>query len=104
MRWPSAAARRCGARRLPRMAEIYVQRFADRDGRIRATFEVIWLSAGRRTRASRSRCARARRKRGLEAAVKRATEDRLVYSCIEIRAGAWLGIPMSCHSTLTPRG
>ena len=29
---------------LARMAEIYAQRFADRDGRIRATFEVIWLS------------------------------------------------------------
>ena len=29
---------------LKRMAEIYAQRFADRDGKIRATFEVIWLS------------------------------------------------------------
>jgi SAM-dependent methyltransferase len=29
---------------LARMAEIYAQRFADPDGRIRATFEVIWLS------------------------------------------------------------
>lgn len=29
---------------LRRMAEIYTQRFADRDGRIRATFEVVWLS------------------------------------------------------------
>jgi SAM-dependent methyltransferase len=27
-----------------RMAEIYAERFADGDGRIRATFEVIWLS------------------------------------------------------------
>src|SRR6188474_2882309 len=27
-----------------RMAEIYAQRFADPDGKIRATFEVIWLS------------------------------------------------------------
>jgi SAM-dependent methyltransferase len=27
-----------------RMAEIYTQRFADPDGRIRATFDVIWLS------------------------------------------------------------
>ena len=41
---PSAAARRCGARRLTRMAEIYAQRFADPDGKVRATFEVIWLS------------------------------------------------------------
>ncbi len=29
---------------LARMAEIYAQRFADPDGKIRATFEVIWLS------------------------------------------------------------
>ena len=29
---------------LRRMAEIYAQRFADHDGRIRATFEIIWLS------------------------------------------------------------
>jgi SAM-dependent methyltransferase len=28
-----------------RMAEIYSERFADSDGRIRATFDVIWLSA-----------------------------------------------------------
>jgi SAM-dependent methyltransferase len=29
---------------LLRMAEIYRQRFADDDGRVRATFEIIWLS------------------------------------------------------------
>ena len=29
---------------LNRMAEIYAQRFADFDGKVRATFEVIWLS------------------------------------------------------------
>src|SRR3984957_13794055 len=29
---------------LQRMAEIYAQRFADDDGRVRATFEIIWLS------------------------------------------------------------
>ena len=41
-----AERRRTPLRRatLARMAEIYAQRFADRDGRIRATFEVIWLS------------------------------------------------------------
>ncbi len=27
-----------------RMAEIYAQRFADADGRVRATFEIMWLS------------------------------------------------------------
>jgi SAM-dependent methyltransferase len=29
---------------LQRMAEIYVKRFADTDGRLRATFEIAWLS------------------------------------------------------------
>ena len=29
---------------LMRMAEIYAQRFADSDGRLRATFEIVWLS------------------------------------------------------------
>jgi SAM-dependent methyltransferase len=28
-----------------RMAEIYAERFADADGRIRATFDIVWLSA-----------------------------------------------------------
>jgi SAM-dependent methyltransferase len=38
--------RRTPSRRatLLRMAQIYTQRFADPDGRIRATFDVIWLS------------------------------------------------------------
>ena len=41
-----AERRRTPLRRatLNRMAEIYAQRFADSDGRIRATFEIIWLS------------------------------------------------------------
>jgi SAM-dependent methyltransferase len=29
---------------LARMAEIYAERFADHDGKIRATFEIVWLS------------------------------------------------------------
>jgi SAM-dependent methyltransferase len=29
---------------LMRMAEIYAEKFADNDGRIRATFEIVWLS------------------------------------------------------------
>jgi SAM-dependent methyltransferase len=29
---------------LQRMAELYAERFADSDGRIRATFEIVWLS------------------------------------------------------------
>jgi hypothetical protein len=32
-------------RTLVRMAEIYAGRYADADGRVRATFEIIWLSA-----------------------------------------------------------
>jgi SAM-dependent methyltransferase len=41
-----AERRRVPLRRvtLKRMAEIYAQRFSDGDGRVRATFEVIWLS------------------------------------------------------------
>jgi SAM-dependent methyltransferase len=40
------ARRRTPLRRatLLRMAEIYCERFADADGRIRATFEIVWLS------------------------------------------------------------
>lgn len=40
------ARRRTPLRRatLVRMAEIYAQRFADADGRVRATFETVWLS------------------------------------------------------------
>jgi len=30
-------------RTLMRMADIYAQRFADADGRVRATFDVVWL-------------------------------------------------------------
>jgi hypothetical protein len=29
---------------LARMAKIYAERFSDPDGRIRSTFEIIWLS------------------------------------------------------------
>ncbi len=41
-----AERRRVPLRRktLMRMAEIYAERFADGDGRLRATFEIIWLS------------------------------------------------------------
>jgi SAM-dependent methyltransferase len=41
-----AERRRMPLRRatLLRMAEIYAERFADPDGRIRATFEIVWLS------------------------------------------------------------
>lgn len=41
-----AERRRTPLRRatLLRMAEIYAERFADGDGRVRATFEIVWLS------------------------------------------------------------
>jgi SAM-dependent methyltransferase len=40
------ARRRTALKRatLLRMAEIYARRFADADGRVRATFEIVWLS------------------------------------------------------------
>jgi SAM-dependent methyltransferase len=43
---PLVARRRGPLKRttLARMAEIYRERFADPDGRIRATFEIVWLS------------------------------------------------------------
>jgi SAM-dependent methyltransferase len=43
---PLVERRRTPLRRatLMRMAEIYAERFADADGRVRATFEIIWLS------------------------------------------------------------
>ena len=40
----SGGARRSSARPWRRMAEIYARRFADADGRLRATFEIVWLS------------------------------------------------------------
>lgn len=43
---PLAARRRSFLRRttLMRMLEIYAERFSDSDGKVRATFEIIWLS------------------------------------------------------------
>jgi hypothetical protein len=40
---------------LARMAEIYSDRFADADGRIRATFEIVWLSGWAPHESSNSR-------------------------------------------------
>jgi SAM-dependent methyltransferase len=55
-----------------RMAQIYGERFADADGRIRATFDVIWLS-GWAPHASQPKPLRpGSAKASLEAAVKRA--------------------------------
>jgi hypothetical protein len=43
---PLVERRRTPLRRatLPRMAEVYAARFADADGRVRASFDVVWLS------------------------------------------------------------
>ena len=43
---PLSARRKAPLRRttLLRAAEIYAERFADPDGRVRATFEIVWLS------------------------------------------------------------
>jgi hypothetical protein len=43
---PLLARRRVPLRRatLMEMADIYARRFADADGRIRATFDILWLS------------------------------------------------------------
>jgi hypothetical protein len=43
---PLVEQRRTPLRRrtLGRMVEIYSERFADADGRVRATFDLIWLS------------------------------------------------------------
>ena len=38
------AASRSGATVLTRAAEVYAERFADPDGRLRATFETVWLT------------------------------------------------------------
>src|SRR4051794_8164799 len=41
----AARSRRPGSRRLfARAAEIYAQRFSDPDGRVRATFAIVWMS------------------------------------------------------------
>jgi len=62
---PLVARRRAPLRRqtLLQMADIYARRFADGDGRIRATFDIVW-PAGRRIPISNSRSSRARQRRG----------------------------------------
>ena len=53
-----------------RMAEIYATRFADADGRIRATFEVIWLSGWAPHESQQQPLRPGSAKKSLEAAVK----------------------------------
>jgi SAM-dependent methyltransferase len=57
---------------LLRMAEIYTSRFADSDGRIRATFDVIWLSGWAPHESQPKPLRPGSAKASLEAAVKRA--------------------------------
>lgn len=53
-----------------RMAQIYTQRFADPDGRIRATFDVIWLSGWAPHESQQKPLKPGSAKASLEAAVK----------------------------------
>jgi SAM-dependent methyltransferase len=55
-----------------RMAQIYGERFADSDGRIRATFDVIWLSGWAPHESQQKPLKPGSAKASLEAAVKRA--------------------------------
>ena len=68
--------RRAPTRRatLLRMAEIYGERFADPDGRIRATFDVIWLSGWAPHESQPKPLRPGSAKASLEAAVKRTTK------------------------------
>jgi SAM-dependent methyltransferase len=58
-----------------RMAEIYGERFADADGRIRATFDIIWLSGWAPHESQQKPLRPGSAKASLEAAVKRAKSD-----------------------------
>ena len=55
-----------------RMAEVYAERFADPDGRIRATFDVIWLSGWAPHENQQQPLKPGSAKMGLEQAVKKA--------------------------------
>jgi hypothetical protein len=56
---------------LLRMAQIYSERFADSDGRIRATFDVIWLSGWAPHESQQQPLQPGSAKASLEAAVKK---------------------------------
>jgi SAM-dependent methyltransferase len=57
-----------------RMAEIYAERFADADGRIRATFDVIWLSGWAPHASQQTPLRPGSARASLEQAVKQATK------------------------------
>jgi SAM-dependent methyltransferase len=58
-----------------RMAQIYGERFADADGRIRATFDVIWLSGWAPHESQQQPLKPGSAKASLEAAVKQGKRD-----------------------------
>ena len=58
---------------LIRMAQLYTQRFADPDGRIRATFDIIWLSGWAPHESQQKPLRPGSAKTSLEAAVKKGT-------------------------------
>lgn len=68
--------RRAPTRRatLLRMAQIYAERFADADGRLRATFDIIWLSAWAPHESQPKPLRPGSGKVSLEAAVKKGTK------------------------------
>jgi hypothetical protein len=57
---------------LLRMAQIYGERFSDADGRIRATFDIVWLSAWAPHESQQKPLRPGSAKVSLEAAVKNA--------------------------------
>ena len=68
--------RRTPSRRatLLKMAQIYAERFADPDGRIRATFDIVWLSAWAPHESQPKPLRPGSAKASLEQAVKKATK------------------------------
>jgi hypothetical protein len=67
-----------------RMSEIYVHRFSDPDGRIRATFDIIWLSGWAPHKSQPNPRRPGSAKASLEAAIKRVPKQ-AGRSQIEIR-------------------
>jgi hypothetical protein len=59
---------------LVRMAEIYSERFADPDGRIRATFDIVWMSGWAPHDSQQKPLKPGSAKMSLEQAVKKARE------------------------------
>jgi SAM-dependent methyltransferase len=57
-----------------RMAQIYAERFSDADGRIRATFDIVWLSGWAPHESQPKPLRPGSAKASLEAAVKKATK------------------------------